>query len=134
MVSPRKIGSGTDLDDPRPSSRIPGFYKLSLPERLAELVARGIIEEADAAWLQGREGGLGFEVADNMIENAIGVLELPLGLGLNFLINGRDYVVPMAVEEPSVVAAVNPRVRRDRSRNSDSDLRISFSRLFLSRA
>jgi hydroxymethylglutaryl-CoA reductase len=47
------------------------------------------------------------DVADRMIENAIGTLSLPLGLGLNLVVNGRDYVVPMVVEEPSVVAALS---------------------------
>src|SRR5580765_5144086 len=45
--------------------------------------------------------------ADRMIENVIGVMGLPIGLGLNFLINGRDYVVPLVVEEPSIVAALS---------------------------
>lgn len=94
-------------DDENPSSRIAGFYRMNLDERLAALVEGGIIDDDDAAYLRTRRGGLPFEVADNMIENAVGVLELPLGLGLNFLIDGRDYVVPMAVEEPSVVAAVS---------------------------
>lgn len=91
----------------RPSSRIAGFYRMSFDERLETLVERGILEDDDAQYLRARRGGLPFEVADNMIENVVGVLELPLGLGLNFLVDGRDYVVPMAVEEPSVVAAVS---------------------------
>ena len=92
---------------PRPSSRIGGFYRLELPQRLARLVELGIIEEADAELLGGPQRGLALATADQMIENAVGTLELPLGLGLNFEINGRDYVVPMAIEEPSVVAAVS---------------------------
>jgi hydroxymethylglutaryl-CoA reductase len=52
-----------------------------------------------------RRGGLKPEIADYMIENCIGVLPLPLGLGLGFKINGKDYIIPMAVEEPSVIAA-----------------------------
>lgn len=52
-----------------------------------------------------RSGGLTTEIADYMIENCVGVMPLPLGLGLGFKINGRDYQVPMAVEEPSVIAA-----------------------------
>lgn len=54
-----------------------------------------------------KEGGLTVELADQMIENCIGMLSMPLGLGLNFLINGQDYVVPMVIEEPSVIAAVS---------------------------
>lgn len=94
-------------DQPRPSSRISGFYKMSFDERMNALVEHGILDEGDVDFLRSRKGGLPFEVADNMIENAIGVLELPLGLGLNFQIDGTDYVVPMSVEEPSVVAAVS---------------------------
>ncbi len=94
-------------DQPRPTSRISGFYRMSFDERMDVLVQQGILADEDVDYLRSRRGGLPFEVADNMIENAIGVLELPLGLGLNFLIDGTDYVVPMAVEEPSVVAAVS---------------------------
>ena len=50
-------------------------------------------------------GGLKPEIADYMIENCIGILPLPLGLGLGFKVNGKNYIVPMALEEPSVIAA-----------------------------
>ena len=50
-------------------------------------------------------GGLTPALADYMIENCIGTLPLPLGLGIGFLVNGKNYIVPMAVEEPSVIAA-----------------------------
>ncbi len=52
-----------------------------------------------------RSGGLKPEIADYMIENCIGIMPLPLGLGLGFKINGKSYMIPMAVEEPSVIAA-----------------------------
>lgn len=52
-----------------------------------------------------RKGGLSPDIADYMIENCIGVMPLPLGLGLGFKVNGRNYIVPMALEEPSVIAA-----------------------------
>lgn len=52
-----------------------------------------------------RKGGLSTEIADFMIENCIGILPLPLGLGLGFKVNGKNYIVPMALEEPSVIAA-----------------------------
>src|SRR5690606_22434294 len=55
----------------------------------------------------GAAGGLGAERADKMVENCVGVIGLPIGLGLNFSVNGHDYVVPMVIEEPSVVAAVS---------------------------
>lgn len=90
----------------RPTSRLAGFYKMSLDDRLTALVDAGAIDVADAEYLRA-PGGIDFDVPNHMIENAIGVLELPLGLGLNFVIDGNDYLVPMAVEEPSVVAAVS---------------------------
>ncbi len=92
-----------------PSSRIPGFYKLSPADRLAELQARfGLSEELcrDLA-----ATSLPLASADQMIENVVGTLELPVGVGINLVINGRDCVVPMAVEEPSVVAAVSNMAR-----------------------
>ena len=91
----------------RPDSSISGFYKQALRERLETLEARGVLTAEDARYLRERRGGLPLQTADKMVENLIGVLELPLGLGLNFLIDQKDYVVPMAIEEPSVVAAVS---------------------------
>jgi hydroxymethylglutaryl-CoA reductase len=52
-----------------------------------------------------KKGGLSPEIADYMIENCIGMIPLPLGLGLGFKVNGRNYIIPMAIEEPSVIAA-----------------------------
>jgi hydroxymethylglutaryl-CoA reductase len=88
------------------TSRLSGFHKLPLSERLGALsrATRLSLEEVGA--LQG-ESGLSTSTANQMIENAIGVFGLPLGLGLNMQINGRDYIVPMVVEEPSVIAAVS---------------------------
>ena len=82
-------------------SRIAGFSRLGHNERLASLVARTCLADGELAELL--TGPLSFEAADHVIENAIGVLGLPLGVGLNFLINGRDRLVPMAIEEPSVI-------------------------------
>jgi len=86
------------------TSRLAGFYKLTLPERVEALGRLCELSESDVRALA---GGLKPESADRMIENAIGVFSVPLGLGLNLQVNGRDYLVPMAVEEPSVVAAVS---------------------------
>lgn len=87
-------------------SRIEGFYKLPRRERLTTLAQCAGLEDQDVTELL-NPTPLPFEVAEHMIENAIGVLGLPLGVGLNFLINGRERLVPMAVEEPSVVAAAS---------------------------
>ncbi|MBP6015165.1 MAG: hydroxymethylglutaryl-CoA reductase, degradative [Candidatus Promineofilum sp.] len=87
------------------SSRLPGFYKLGLAERVALVAERAGLSEDEAAVLAG--DGLAPAQADLMIENALGTHALPLGVAANFLINGRDYLIPMAVEEPSVLAAVS---------------------------
>ena len=88
-----------------PSSRIPGFYNLSLNDRLARAAAAADqTPESLGPWTN---GGLSAEAADHMIENVIGLHSLPLGLGLNFIVNGREVLVPMAVEEPSVVAGAS---------------------------
>jgi hydroxymethylglutaryl-CoA reductase len=106
------------------SSRISQFYKRSHDERLA------VLQE----WLGDEsllvlDGGLTFEQADNMIENVIGTFGLPLGLATNFQVNGRDYLVPMAIEEPSVVAAASNAARMFRegggfTANSDAPVMI----------
>ena len=88
-------------------ARLPGFYKLPLAERLQRAHEKGWLNDADLAALQGGHHLLAPSRADKMIENVIGVMGLPLGLGLNFLVNSRDYVVPLVVEEPSIVAALS---------------------------
>ena len=89
-----------------PTSRIPGFYALSLVERQEVLRRAAGLSEADLAALSG-DHGLAAEQADHMIENVIGLHALPLGVALNFVVNGREVLVPMAVEEPSVVAGAS---------------------------
>ncbi|MBN8472182.1 hydroxymethylglutaryl-CoA reductase, degradative [Corallococcus exiguus] len=88
------------------TSRLAGFHKLPLEERLARIGQMFRLTEAELDQLRG-ENGLDLSIANQMIENAVGTFSLPLGLGLNLNVNGRDYLVPMAVEEPSVVAAVS---------------------------
>jgi hydroxymethylglutaryl-CoA reductase len=86
-------------------SRVPGFYRLSVDERRTELRLRADLTEEDMATLD--HGGIDTAMADRMVENAVGIYALPLGVGLNFRVNGRDVLVPMAVEEPSVIAAAS---------------------------
>lgn len=86
-------------------SRIPGFYKMTVAERRELLTSMQIYSAEEEKILS--SDPLPVETADKMIENVIGTYPLPLGLGLNFLINGKDYVVPMAIEEPSVVASAS---------------------------
>ncbi len=89
----------------RGSSRIPGFYQLTLEERL-KIVADFAGLTADEVQTI-KNGGLDLYTASRMIENVVGLFPLPLGIATNFLINGTDYLVPMVVEEPSVVAAAS---------------------------
>ncbi|MEE2788845.1 MAG: hydroxymethylglutaryl-CoA reductase, degradative [Myxococcota bacterium] len=91
---------------PRLDSRIPGFYRLNRSQRADALHARFGLSKAEVSALVTGDG-LDFDRADKMVENCIGVFGLPIGLGLNFRINGQDYAIPMVVEEPSVVAAVS---------------------------
>jgi len=92
-------------DQPK-SSRIPGFYNLTLAERRTELARRGLLTPEQLAALGG-EAGLTVEQAQHMIENVIGLYALPLGVALNFLVNGREVLIPMVVEEPSIVAGAS---------------------------
>jgi hydroxymethylglutaryl-CoA reductase len=86
-------------------SRIPGFYRLTVEERRNELRLRADLTEEDLVTLE--RGGIDLATADRVVENVIGLYALPLGVGLNFRVNGRDVLVPMAVEEPSVIAAAS---------------------------
>src|SRR5262249_44267769 len=91
-------------------SRMPGFYREPLEARLQRIVATGLLSPGSAAHLAAG-GGLDPCTADRMSENVIGCLGLPLAVALNFRVNGRDVLVPMAVEEPSVVAAASNAAR-----------------------
>ncbi len=87
------------------SSRISGFYKLPVEERVKKVQEFADLSDEEADFLL--NGHLPIDLADRMIENVIGMTELPMGIATNFLINGRDYLIPMAIEEPSVVAAAS---------------------------
>ncbi len=87
-------------------STSPKFYRLTLPERRAWLQAETGLDAAALDALQGRPG-LTPEQADHMVENGIGVFGLPLGIAQHFIVNGRPVLVPMAVEEPSVIAGAS---------------------------
>lgn len=88
------------------TSRVPGFYNMSVSER-REIIAKMHELSNDELDTFASTSPLSLETADKMIENVVGTYALPLGLGLNFLINGREYVVPMAIEEASVVASAS---------------------------
>ena len=95
------------------SSDVSGFYKKSPQERWQIVREFGDLSEADIATIR-NTGALAFDQADHMIENVVGALPMPLGIAVNFLVNGRDYLVPMAIEEPSVVAAASNAARMAR--------------------
>ena len=88
------------------SSRLPGFYNLSLEARQAEILRQGDLTQEELSAMTG-ETGLNADQAAHMIENVIGVHSLPLGIALNFIVNERQVLVPMAIEEPSVVAGAS---------------------------
>ncbi len=86
------------------TSRIKGFYNLSIRERRKILKEFAELNDEEVELF---EKSLSSELADKMIENVVGLFPLPLGIAVNFLINGKDYLVPFAIEEPSVVAAAS---------------------------
>lgn len=88
------------------TSRLPGFYRQSVEERLQQVLEAAALTEGAMEALSG-EAGLPVDGADRMIENVIGVFGLPLGVAVNFQVNGREVLVPMAIEEPSVVAGAS---------------------------
>ncbi|HDI10330.1 MAG TPA: hydroxymethylglutaryl-CoA reductase, degradative [Euryarchaeota archaeon] len=97
------------------TSRIPGFYKLTLEERLEVLRDFSGLSNEEIELLS-NFGNLGREVGEKMIENVVGAMSYPLGIAANFLINGRDYLIPMVLEEPSVVAAASNAAKMTRKK------------------
>lgn len=87
------------------NSRIPGFFNLTIEERLTKMVDEAHLSHEDL--LPFTNGGLTSDTSDHMIENVVGTYSLPLGVGLNFQVNGKDVFVPFVIEEPSVVAGAS---------------------------
>ena len=86
------------------SSRIPGFYKLSSDERLDKLKEFADLTNEETEIIRSMSG-IELENATKMIENSVGGISLPIGVATNFIINQNEYLVPLATEEPSVIAA-----------------------------
>jgi len=86
-------------------SSILKFFEKTLKERLGVVADFSQLSQDELKIIEDATGGISFEKADNMIENAIGTFSLPLGIATNFRINGKDYLIPMVIEEPSVIAA-----------------------------
>ena len=105
------------------SSEVPGFYKKKPSERLEYVKNFANLSEEETNAIGGY-GALGEETANRMIENVVGTFPLPLGIAANFMVNKKEYMVPMAVEEPSVVAAATHMAKGTRKTggiNADSD-------------
>ncbi len=100
------------MAETRPSSRLSGFYQKSVTERVALLSDWAGLDAGETAAL---DQALSLAQADKLIENVVGRYGLPLGIGTNFLINGKDYLIPLVVEEPSIVAALSYAARLARS-------------------
>jgi len=94
------------MSQSEPTSRLPGFYKQTVAERGQTVAAAAGLSAAQLAALDGT-GGLTLDQAEHMIENVVGLHALPLGVAANFVVNGREVLVPMAIEEPSVVAGAS---------------------------
>ncbi len=90
--------------DTTPTSRIPGFHRMTTADRLSAVAAFAGLDATATAVL--RDGGLDPHLADHMIENVVGTITIPVGVATNLRVDGRDVLVPMATEESSVVAAV----------------------------
>ena len=86
--------------------RLPGFYNLSVEERVIKVAEIAKLSEEEVKLIK-LSSKLPLEIANRMIENVIGTFELPLAIATNFLIDGKDYLIPMVIEEPSVVAAAS---------------------------
>jgi hydroxymethylglutaryl-CoA reductase len=87
---------------------------MSVSERVRAVHERGLLTDTDFERLVTGDMTLDLSAADKMIENVIGVLGMPIGLALNFLVNSREYIVPLAVEEPSIVAALSAAAKQAR--------------------
>src|SRR2546426_5537442 len=95
-------------------SNLGSFYKLSVDERLRIVQEFSGLSDEEVHTL--KTGALPVPSAQRMIENVVGVLPIPLGIAVNFLVNDKDYLIPMAIEEPSVVAAASHAAKMARAR------------------
>ncbi|HXV51095.1 MAG TPA: 3-hydroxy-3-methylglutaryl-CoA reductase, partial [Nitrosopumilaceae archaeon] len=88
-------------------SSISKFFEKSRKERLDIIKKFAGISDNEVKQIENSDGGITFDKADKMVENAIGTFSLPLGIATNFTINKKDYLIPMVIEEPSVIAAAS---------------------------
>jgi hydroxymethylglutaryl-CoA reductase len=109
------------------SSRLSGFYKLPIDERIKIVKTWANLSDSEADLLK-NFGNLDSRVAEVMIENVIGAMSYPFAVAVNFRINGRDFIVPMVLEEPSVVAAASNAARMLREANDGDGIRAEASK------
>ena len=114
VVDRRSLEGAAAHPDQAYSSRIPGFSRMSGQERVDELIARGVLAPEERMHFLS-PGNLPVETADSFIENCVGTFSLPLGVATNFVLDGEEVIVPMAVEESSVVAAASHGAKLARS-------------------
>jgi hydroxymethylglutaryl-CoA reductase len=95
---------------PEKTSRISGFYKMPIDERIRIIAEQTELSAEDVKLIKAG-GGLSFDAADHMTENVIGTIAYPFSVAVNFMVNGKDVFIPMAGEEPSVVAAASNMAR-----------------------
>ena len=88
-------------------SSIPKFFEKTLKERLGIVADFSGLSQDELKIIEDATGGISFDQADGMIENAVGTFALPLGIATNFRVNDKDYLFPMVIEEPSVIAAAS---------------------------
>jgi len=88
-------------------SSISKFFEKSLKDRLDVVADFSGLSQDELKIIEDATGGISYDDADGMIENAIGTFSLPLGIATNFRINDKDYLIPMVIEEPSVIAAAS---------------------------
>ena len=113
-------------------SSIPNFFEKSRKERLDIVKDFADLSHEELEILENCYGGISFDNADKMVENAIGTFSLPLGIATNFKINGNDYLVPMVIEEPSVIAAASKAAKIARIKggfNVDADESYSIGQI-----
>lgn len=96
------------------NSRIAGFFRRSVHERVLDIAERTGLNPSELSDIESGNG-LDVGIADKMIENVIGTFPMPAGIATNFIVNGKDYLIPMVVEEPSVVAAASHMAKLCRS-------------------
>ncbi len=89
------------------SSRVSGFYKKSVDERLDIVKDFAELDDADVGLIRKMNKAVDIETLDSLVENVIGCMSVPLGVAPNFLINGKDYMIPLAIDESSVIAGAS---------------------------